>query len=222
MILIFDLDDVLYEEMSFVRSGFAAVSFHLASRFGLSSRSVYTSLGEALEQHGRGRIFDKVLSQYGLYSRALVRRCLSVYRSHVPHISLYPDAKSCLERFWAWPTYVVTDGNQRVQRRKIERLRLEEDFVRRALATHAYGLACAKPSPYCFLKIVTWEKAAPEQAVYIGDNPNKDFVGLKPLGFKTVRLLRGPYQNVKMPARYEADLKIDSLDEITPDLLNSL
>jgi putative hydrolase of the HAD superfamily len=221
MILIFDLDDVLYEEKSFVRSGFAAVSFYLASRFGLSSRKLFAALGKVLEQEGRGRVFDRVLHQHGLYSSNLVRKCLSVYRSHTPHISLYPDARSCLERFWAWPMYVVTDGNQRVQRRKIQGLGLE-DYVRKALPTHAYGLSCAKPSPYCFLKILTWEKAMPDQAVYVGDNPCKDFVGIKPLGFKTLRLVRGPYRELHMPERFEADHRIDSLDEITPSLLNNL
>jgi len=58
--------------------------------------------------------------------------------------------------------------------------------------------------------------------IYIADNPNKDFVGLKPLGFKTIRVLKGPYKDLKKPPEFEADLNIRSLAELDVELLNSL
>jgi putative hydrolase of the HAD superfamily len=55
----------------------------------------------------------------------------------------------------------------------------------------------------------------PDEVIYIGDNPHKDFVGIKPLGFRTVRIMRGNHRHVEMPPEYEADHRISSLVELS-------
>lgn len=50
--------------------------------------------------------------------------------------------------------------------------------------------------------------------VYIGDNPYKDFVGIKPLGFRTVRVCRGQYKEIVKTEEYEAGYRIKSLEEL--------
>ena len=50
--------------------------------------------------------------------------------------------------------------------------------------------------------------------VYIGDNPNKDFVNLNKNGFQTVRILNGSYKNVRLPRDFEAQYQINELVEI--------
>ena len=37
--------------------------------------------------------------------------------------------------------------------------------------------------------------------VYVGDDPNKDFVNLNPLGMKTVRVLTGRFKYQKLISR---------------------
>jgi putative hydrolase of the HAD superfamily len=220
MILVFDLDDTLYNELAFVRSGFQAVARFLDEQFALPKKVGFNFLWRALPK-GRGWLFDQLLREYGLYSKKRVAACVAVYRRHAPVIRLKPAAAACLTRFAAAPKYLVTDGNKVVQRNKIKALGLGNHF-KHCFVTHCYGVKHAKPSPYCFLKICERERVRPEQVVYIGDNPHKDFVGIKPLGFRTVRLMQGAYRRVEKSANYEAEVRIGSLDELTKEFLDEL
>lgn len=219
--MVFDLDDTLYDEISYVRSGFAAVADFMAQRWELDSSAIYDRLTHALKTDGRGRVFDSVLSHYGRCSKSNVQRCLGIYRRHKPTISLHDAGEQCLRRFDSYIRYLVTDGNKVVQSNKVEALRLKPRFER-VFITHRFGIRHAKPSPYCFQLIAKTEGVSPQNIVYVGDNPVKDFVGLKPLGFKTVRVLTGVHRDVRLSRCFEADVSIPSLDELTPHLIEEL
>lgn len=218
MILVFDLDDTLYEELTFVKSGFRAVADYLNEQYSIP---VQTGLEFMLGKlsSGRGRIFDDLLINYDIYKKDLVRKCVSIYRRHRPEITLYPEADVCLERFRDYPLYIVTDGNKVVQQNKIRALGLDQR-VKFCYITHCYGIKNAKPSPYCFFKICEREKVSPKEVVYIADNPHKDFVGIKPLGFKTIRVIQGQYKDLILSKEYEANQQIYSLRELNENLLN--
>ncbi|MEM7102974.1 MAG: HAD hydrolase-like protein [Bacteroidota bacterium] len=221
MILVFDLDDTLYNEITFVESGFRAVANYLASAYGLSKNTIFEELWSELQANGRGKVFNKVLKDYDLLSKKSVLKCLSTYRTHFPDIQLHKQGKSCLERFQDHTKFLVTDGNKIVQYNKVKALGIEPLF-KKVFITHRYGLKASKPSPICFRKISQMERVKPEEIVYIGDNPNKDFVGIKPLGFKTIRVLTGHFRNQAKPEAFEAHFSIDSLDELTENLINQL
>lgn len=211
----FDLDDTLYDEMTYVASGFRAVARYLEQEKGIPADDVYERMMRELSERGRGRVFDEALAACGMRTAALVRRCLRVYRSHKPDIRLYDDAVRCLDRLARAniPIYIVTDGNKHVQQAKLQALGLYDDpRIKKCYITRRYGIRHEKPSPYCFLQICRLEQAAPEEVVYVGDNPHKDFVGIKPLGFRTVRILRGSYAHVRKPEEYEAEVELRTLD----------
>ena len=212
MVIVFDLDDTLYPDISFVLSGFKAVAIYLSPLLGLASEDIQKELEQELKVQRSG-VFDRFLQRQQKYSKQLVAKCLSIYRQHDPDIQLYPEADACLKRFEGDLLYVVTDGNKWVQKRKFLALGLATR-VRKCLCTYAYGLKHSKPSPYCFLKICQWEKVKPEEVVYVADNPYKDFVGIKPLGFQTIRVLTGPYCHVQLTSEYEADRTIKDLSEL--------
>ena len=221
MVLVFDLDDTLYDEITFVRSGFSAVSGYLSKAYSVPVDISYALMVKGLNESGRGRIFDDTLHNFGLYSRKNVLKCISVYRNHQPDIQLDQEAKDCLQYFKNYPVYIVTDGNKTVQKNKLVALGLY-DRVRFCFITHRYGVENSNPSPYCLFKICDRESFTPEEVVYIGDNPNKDFVGIKPLGFKTIRILKGQYKDVKKPENCEALYRINTLSELNIDLLNQI
>lgn len=214
MILVFDLDDTLYPEITYVYSGFRAVSRFLSTELGISPTGLEDMMKDILEQEGRGKVFNVVLEKYGLSSKRNISNCLKTYRFHKPDIQLYDDAREVLEKLRLRKKYLVTDGNKIVQQNKIEALKLRPLF-NKIFITHRYGIAKAKPDPYCFLQICKLEKAQPENVVYIGDNPNKDFVGIKKLGFKTIRVKRGMFKDILMPVEYEADFCVNSLLDIS-------
>ena len=220
MVVVFDLDDTLYDELSFVASGFKAVSAYLSGDFLIPEEKSFQFMEKKLSG-GRGKIFDELLAEYGIYSEKKVKKCLSVYRSHNPEIKLYEEADVCLDRFCSLPIYIVTDGNKIVQHNKLEALNLNAR-VKYSYITHRFGVKNAKPSPYCFFKICEKEKVSPGEIVYIADNPNKDFVGIKPFGFKTARVLTGQYKNIEKPIEFEAEFRLDTLSKLTDEFLKTV
>lgn len=220
MVFVFDLDDTLYEEKMFVLSGFKIVSEFLSSTFRSQSSDIYQALINEFEIK-REHVFDRLLQKFGLYSKSLVRKCVAIYRAHSPQIQLFPEALDCLQRLSSYPIYVVTDGNKLVQKRKFLALHLEH-YVKKCLCTYTYGLKYSKPSPYCFEKICEWEKVSPKKVVYVADNPNKDFVGIKPFGFQTIRMLTGPYKDIVVDEKYDASITLHHLAELNDALLKKI
>lgn len=216
LVLVFDLDDTLYPELSYVHSGFRAVALWLSPQLGVPTEILAAELIAEEAAHGRGQVFDAILRNHGRHSKSLVATCLRAYRQHQPELTLYPDAERCLTRFAAWPLYIVTDGHKAVQARKVAALGLA-GRVRHTYLTNRYGRHRAKPDPHVFELICRREGVAPSQVIYVGDNPRKDFVGIKPLGFRTVRILRGNYAHLEADAAHEADKRIYSLDELTTE-----
>lgn len=211
MILIFDLDDTLYDESQFVDGGLAAVARHGAARWGWDADASHATLRAILAREGRGKVFDIWLEQHGVWSRGRVAECVRAYRYHRPRINLFADARRMIERYRArGPLYLVTDGHKIVQRNKVDALNLWPDF-RRVFISHRFGIAAAKPSTYCFERIRAMEDCNWSDLVYIGDNPAKDFVGLNPLGALTVRVSTGAHARVKALPGHDAAITIPRL-----------
>ncbi len=221
-VIAFDLDDTLYDELTYVNSGFKAVAAYLEQTRNFDAGRSFAILWKTLEREGRGKVFDHLLREYGIYSSAGIKKCLSVYRSHRPQINLSEEGTNCLLRMESQhPLYIVTDGNKQVQHNKLEALGLYTK-VKHCFVTHRYGVRHAKPSPYCFEKITQMEDCRPEQIIYVGDNPTKDFRGIRPLGFKTVRLRQGQYRDMKVSQEEDADQSILSLDELDESFISRL
>lgn len=221
MILIFDLDDTLYDELSFVKSGFLKVAEYVNKTYGINTDFAYDIMRYELETNGRGRVFDALLLEYKVYSKSAVRKCVSAYRGHYPEINLDPDAVRCFFRLKHFNKYIVTDGNKIVQRNKVKALGLFP-VMKKIFITHEYGKRNAKPSAYCFNKIAQIEKTSPENIVYIADNPQKDFINIKKLGFRTIRIRQGMFSGLDLDPEHEAHFIIDSLDKLTLRLIEKL
>ena len=220
-VLVFDLDDTLYPELSYVHSGFRAVAAFLSPLLGVVAQTLAAEMVAEEAAHGRGQVFDNALRRHGHWSKTLVAACLRTYRQHRPALALYSDAERCLARFAEWPLYLVTDGHKEVQARKVAALGLA-GRVRHAYLTNRYGRHRAKPDPHVFGLICRREGVNPGEIIYVGDNPRKDFVGIKPLGFGTVRILRGNYAHLEADSAHEAARRIHTLDELTGALIIEL
>lgn len=207
--------------MTYVKSGFDAVSLYLSPKFKLNSDVIKNRMICLLKEKGRGKVFDTILYENNIYSRKEVTKCVSVYRSHKPNIKLYDDAYIFIKKNQNLPIYIVTDGNKLVQRKKIEALGLLS-IIKKAIPTRNYGIKNEKPSPCVFLKICRFEKTEPEKVIYFGDNPLKDFVGIKSLGFKTIRINRGQFQNLSVDSAHDAHFSIPDFNSVTSLMLKSI
>jgi len=223
LIIVFDLDDTLYEEMSYVRSGFRAVASYLeAERSLITADECFDRMMQILQDNGRGKVFDLMLDEMGILTKQMASRCIQVYRTHSPSIRLHDDAAYILQALEGCKIHIVTDGNQRVQESKLRALELYNSAtITRCWISRRYGVRNEKPSPYCFKRICELEDVKPEQVIYVADNPNKDFVGIKPLGFRTIRIMRGAFEKLELSEQFEAEHRVKSLKEL-PQLLASL
>tara|TARA_B100002019_G_scaffold267364_1_gene258385 strand:+ start:3314 stop:3991 length:678 start_codon:yes stop_codon:yes gene_type:complete len=221
MILVFDLDDTLYPEITYVKSGFMAVSIFLKKNFKLNQDLVYSKMLDLLKKDGRGNIFDEVLRTYSIYTVKNLKKCISTYRSHVPHINLHKDAERCISRFKEYKKYIVTDGNILVQRKKISALDLTKNFEK-IFTTYQYGISYSKPSTKCFKMILKKEKINPWDMVYVGDNPHKDFINLKKIGIHTIRIQRGCFKDTVLDSNHEAEYTFKNLDCVTKKMIRKL
>jgi putative hydrolase of the HAD superfamily len=221
-VVAFDLDDTLYLERDFVRSGFTAVGGWLARARGVGG---FEACAWRLFEAGhRGDIFDRLLPRLGLApERGLIERLVRVYREHAPKIALEPAAADLLDRLSGrCHLALLTDGCHATQRRKIAALGLDTR-CRPIVCTDDWGLAHWKPSPTGFRHMQETLGAAPERCIYIGDNPAKDFRAPRALGWRTLRLRHPQGEHAAaLPAGPEddADATVTSLAQLSvADLL---
>lgn len=212
MIPIFDLDDTLYPERTYVESGFSAVALMLEQRFGWQAKESYAHMLNTLAKHGRGEVFNRLLATKDALNYSRVRECIHTYRHHKPTIQLNPIVCNVLSNFNVRP-YLVTDGHKVVQQKKVEALGLEVQF-KKIYITHRYGIKNAKPSIHCFELIKKREKCEWRDMFYVGDNPAKDFVNLNPLGVHTIRVATGVHAKAIAQPGFDAMYKINRLDQL--------
>jgi putative hydrolase of the HAD superfamily len=215
MIIVFDLDDTLYDESTFVRSGFLAVAAVLQAEHGIPREEAIAVLWNSFLTTGRGKQLDEVLMHFGIFTRKRLNRMLVIYRHHRPNIKLFPGVKSVLVALGGFPLYLVTDGHKGVQNSKIAALGIRK-FFRHCYITNRYGLRFQKPSPHVFQLLCTREQCLPADVVYVGDDPSKDFCGIRPLGFRTIRVMTGRHSGMHVPHNMDAEFRVGDLSEMVP------
>lgn len=214
MVLIFDLDDTLYDERTFVESGFRAVAQWGKERFGWDADQSVATMCATLDSDGRGAVFNRWLAENGITKKSAIADCIRVYRYHTPNISASNATLAILSNLIHHPLYIVTDGHKLVQANKIQALGITK-FFRHCYITHRYGVASAKPSLRCFELIKSREKCDWRDMTYIGDNPSKDFVSLNKIGAQTIRVKTGIHANVSANSGFEAQHVIDDLHQLS-------
>jgi putative hydrolase of the HAD superfamily len=190
--VVFDLDDTLFDEIDFCRSGFHAAAQHIAT---LSDRHspdhLFGVLWGCFITGHRGLTFNIALTKLGIpCDGTVIHRLVEIYRTHTPTLTLPPETRATLDELQGRYTLaLLTDGFLPTQRLKVQALGIEHYF-RAIVYTEELGRECWKPSPRGFEKLIEMLHARPEQMVYVADNETKDFIAPNRLGLVTVQLLR--------------------------------
>jgi putative hydrolase of the HAD superfamily len=111
---------------------------------------------------------------------------------------------------------LISDGFALTQHRKLDALGLTEQFRALIISDELLGKA-RKPSPLPFQAALEELGVAPEKAVYVADNPTKDFVGARRAGLASVRVRRpqGLYSHLEPADRmHEPDLEVADLVDL--------
>jgi len=197
--VIFDLDDTLYDEVFYCRSGLKVVSEFLSNQAGAcSSEQIWDCFWKHFSSGNRDKIFDTALEELGIsYDDELIHKLVQIYRNHIPIIKLPPDSREILEALRGkYHLGLLTDGFLPAQSHKVQSLVLE-DYFEYIVYTEELGREFWKPSPAGFKKVMEHFQVNPGNTVYVADNPEKDFIAPHNLGIKTVQVLR--------PARIRKD-----------------
>ena len=187
--VVFDLDDTLYLERDYVKSGFRAVAKTAVENTSVSADEAFNFLWDEFTAGVRGSSFNALLTRYSELSQqldvpALVRR----YREHVPDITYLPGIRELLDELKTGvPLAVISDGPLVSQAAKAKALNVSL-YADPVVLTDVWGQDFWKPHVRAFEHVAAAFGLPPEQLVYIGDNPTKDFHAPTALGWQSVRL----------------------------------
>jgi putative hydrolase of the HAD superfamily len=209
--VVFDLDDTLYLERDYVRSGFSAVGAYLFTEHGVEG---FVELAWDLFEDGvRGDTFDRALV---LLDRTdltpIIPDLVLRYRSHEPTIAPTADAKSALARLRGKHRIgVITDGPLDSQRAKAKALGVSE-WADHVVFTADLGTDQSKPHPASFELM---EQHLPtDRYAYVADNPQKDFTAPHDRGWTTVRVRRPLSLHVDAPSGTDVDIEVADLSRL--------
>ncbi|WP_141494452.1 HAD family hydrolase [Kytococcus schroeteri] len=215
--VVFDLDDTLMPEREYVASGYAAVARRLTGELSTPAAELERQLWEIFDSQDRGRAYDALLALHGREDRDLITECVRTYREHTPTVRLSAAARDVLGHCLArGPVGIVTDGPEVMQAAKARALGLEAMGVHVVLSDALGGREAWKPSPRGMLEVLQRMGVSPEVAVYVGDNPTKDFLAARAAGMHSIRYRqRGQLHADSEPAPgAQPDAEISSLTDL--------
>lgn len=178
--VIFDLDDTLYQEKDYVKSGYKEIAEHFPE-----IENMFEKLWNAFKQ--KKNPIDYVLMQEGCYSQENLEKALYIYRSHKPDIKLSTGVREMMQRIRETKKVgIITDGRPEGQRAKLEALGLNQLVDEVIITDELGGVKYRKPNDKAF-KIMQNRLNIPfERMIYVGDNLKKDFTAPKQLGMQTI------------------------------------
>jgi putative hydrolase of the HAD superfamily len=215
--VIFDLDDTLYPEIDYVKSGFKCVAQYLSSQTGMDTNNIFECFYHLFSEN-KYDVFNRFLSLNKIYDQILVKECVDTYRNHFPSIKMHPDVEGLLK--WLKTREIkigiITDGRPEGQWNKIRALGLEQYSNCIIVTDELGGPEFRKPSEIPYLKILDCLNVEPKEAVYIGDNPAKDFISAKKLGMNTIMLKKdkGIYSQTNTLPDFMAQSCIEDLTQL--------
>ncbi len=190
--VVFDLDDTLYDEIDYCRSGLAAVArFIVTFSTCPCADDAFACLWRHFLAGNRMRTFNAALDELGIaYDEHRIAQLVEVYRNHRPDIALPSDSRRTLDALTdRYTLALLTDGFLPAQRLKVQALGIEPR-LEAIVYTEDLGRAFWKPSPAGFERLAQILATAPDRMAYVGDNEEKDFIAPNRLGMLTIRVLR--------------------------------
>lgn len=178
--IIFDLDDTLYLEKDYVKSGYKAVADYLGEETATEELWSYFTEGKAA--------IDEYLNKISRQEEK--QKCLDVYRNHFPDIKLKDEVRSMITDLTkrGKKLGIITDGRVEGQKNKLEALGIydiiDKEYI--IITDELGGIQFRKPCDIAFRIMATKMRLNYEEMIYIGDNKNKDFAAPNRLGMKAV------------------------------------
>ena len=189
-VVVFDLDDTLYKEIDFLKSGYWKVAELVAKQYGCDGRAIYDQL---LKWYYNGEnAFACLNEEYGFGN--LINEYLDIYRYHHPTITLSDKTKDTLSNLKEEDIVlgIITDGREITQKQKVKALGLEE-WIPLEMVEINEDKKYFKPNHWSYdrmmLKCNEKYPNSDFAFFYVGDNTEKDFIAPNQLGWTSICLL---------------------------------
>lgn len=173
-VVIFDLDDTLYPEREYVRSGYNAIARE------------YPQIDDMAEKLWNAFLEDKPAIDYVLEQERITtekENCLRIYRYHNPEIHLYEGIGEMLHRIKKTKKIgIITDGRPEGQKAKIKALGLDNLVDKILITDELGGTEYRKPNTKAFEIMRNAFTYSYSKICYIGDNLKKDGIAPEKLG----------------------------------------
>ncbi|MRH99151.1 HAD-IA family hydrolase [Kriegella sp. EG-1] len=176
-VIVFDLDDTLYNEIDYLKSAYSEIAKKLDSD---NWRELYVSMFSLYRN--KENVFNFLEENYEVSKNQLI----NWYRNHYPSIKLFPGILNFINAIKQnnGKIGIITDGRESTQKSKIDALGIAS-FIDVIVISEVIGTE--KPSQQNFIYI---EKAFPNcKYYYIADNLKKDFVSPNKLGWHSIGLI---------------------------------
>ena len=208
MVIVFDLDDTLYDEIDFVKSGFKEISKYL------QDDKCYDFMLDEFYKNGSGKVFNKLIENFDL--DIPLQKLIEIYKFHKPDINLSKDSIELLKFAQNYKMVLISDGHYITQKNKFDILGLDK-YIDYSIFTDFYHTK--KPQLKPFEMVI--KKCPNESYIYISDNPKKDFIAPNRLGWSSIRYQNkiGFYKEYKSDATYEVENRLDII-EILKSIIN--
>jgi putative hydrolase of the HAD superfamily len=183
--VIFDLDDTLYSEKEYVRSGYRQVARCVPS---------VERAEEKLWQFflDKKPAIDELLTTEGIFDDATRAACVRAFRSQMPddlHFYEGVDAMLTSLREQGYRLGIITDGRVEAQSAKIKALGLEQRVDKIIITDSLGGVEYRKPCPKSYMLMKEAFQTEYAEMVYVGDNLKKDFIACEQLGIRAIHLV---------------------------------
>ncbi len=194
-ILFVDLDDTLFEEVEYVKSGFLEVSKYIAEINKTNSEEIFNQMVYQFNKYGRTGVFNRVMSFFE-FDIPSVSDMIVIYRNHKPNIQAYEGVYNAITNIRSIYNniFVITDGVVEVQKNKVSALNLEK-YIDGVIYCMEYN--SPKPSIISieqYTQNILFDKS---RSMMIGDDPFCDIECAYKFGINAVRVLTGRFKDIR-------------------------
>ena len=217
--LIFDLDNVLYDETEYMFAAYYDIASYLSKYSGVNENEVFIKLVDSFKKKTSmyPHLFDDLLHDLRV-DNDLLPTVLEIYSCVQSKIKLYEGVEEMLLKLKKrYKLGLLTNGNVKTQENKIKLLNIENLFDE-ILYARRLGNNNEKPNTVAYKVLLDHLCVLPKNGIYIGDNPYIDFIGAKKLDILTVRVLTGEFKEIVVDNEHDADITVNNLKEFV-DLL---
>jgi putative hydrolase of the HAD superfamily len=176
-VIVFDLDDTLYNELDFLKSAYRYIAKFLEPQNWTPLYAHMFSLYRAEKN-----VFTYLAEKYNTEVKTLIE----LYRNHNPVIHLFDDVLEVMHAIKVknGKLGIITDGRVKTQSAKLKALNIENLFDEIVISE---AIGTEKPNEANYKAIEN--SITGSEYYYIADNIKKDFVSPNALGWKTIGLI---------------------------------